>query len=81
MTEKKMKVEFAPGAFDDFDGTQEELDSLQAEIVSMFANMTAEELAERSQPVDIEELIEDGERDVVEKIVQAMSDNSTRTLQ
>lgn len=81
MTEKKMKVEFAPGAFDDFDGTQEELDSLQAEIVSMFANMTAEELAERSQPVDIEELIEDGERDVVEKIVQAMSNNSTRTLQ
>jgi hypothetical protein len=81
MTEKKMKVEFAPGAFDDFDGTQEELDSLQAEIVSMFANLTPEELAERSQPVDIEELIEDGERDVVEKIVQAMSDNSTRTLQ
>lgn len=81
MTEKKMKVEFAPGAFDDFDGTQEELDSLQAEIVSMFANMTAEELAERSQPVDIEELIEDGEHDVVEKIVQAMSDNPTRTLQ
>ncbi len=76
-----MKVEFAPGAFDDFDGTQEELDSLQAEIVSMFANLTPEELAERSQPVDIEELIEDGERDVVEKIVQAMSDNSTRTLQ
>ena len=81
MTEKKIKVEFAPGAFDDFDGTQEELDSLQAEIVSMFANMTAEELAERSQPVDIEELIEDGEHDVVEKIVQAMSDNPTRTLQ
>jgi hypothetical protein len=81
MTEKKMKVEFAPGAFDDFDGTQEELDSLQAEIVSMFANLTPEELAERSQPVDIEELIEDGERDVVEKIVQAMSNNSTRTLQ
>ena len=76
-----MKIEFAPGAFDDFDGTQEELDSLQAEIVSMFANLTPEELAERSQPVDIEELIEDGERDVVEKIVQAMSDNSTRTLQ
>jgi hypothetical protein len=81
MTEKKMKIEFAPGAFDDFDGTQEELDSLQAEIVSMFANLTPEELAERSQPVDIEELIEDGERDVVEKIVQAMSNNSTRTLQ
>ena len=81
MTEKKMKVEFAPGAFDDFEGSQEELDSLQAEILSMFANMTAEELAERSQPVDFDQLIEDGELDVAEKIVQALSDNPTRTLQ
>ena len=29
---KKMHVEFAPGAFDHFDGTQEELDALIAEI-------------------------------------------------
>lgn len=30
--DKKIKIEFAPGAFDHFDGTQEELDQLIAEI-------------------------------------------------
>ena len=28
MTDKKLKIEFAPGCFDQFDGTQEELDEL-----------------------------------------------------
>lgn len=30
--QKKIKVEFLPGCFDDFDGTQEELDNLIQEI-------------------------------------------------
>lgn len=30
--DKKIKIEFAPGSFDHFDGTQEELDQLIAEI-------------------------------------------------
>ena len=42
-TVKKLQVEFAPGAFDTFDGTQQELDELMAEITSMFGNMTAED--------------------------------------
>jgi hypothetical protein len=48
-TSKKLQVEFAPGAFDSFDGTQEEPDQLMAEITSMFSNMTAEDF--ESQPV------------------------------
>jgi len=32
---KKVVVEFAPGCFDDFDGTQEELDGLIEEIKRM----------------------------------------------
>ena len=46
----KIRVEIAPGAFDNFEGTQEELDELIAEI-----NRLAEtgELFERSQPLDI----------------------------
>jgi hypothetical protein len=32
---KKLKVVFAPGAFDSFEGTQEELDELLAEITGM----------------------------------------------
>jgi hypothetical protein len=34
--DKPLKVEFAPGAFDHFDGTQEELDELMSEITAMF---------------------------------------------
>ena len=30
-----MEVIFEPGCFDDFDGTQEELDTLQAEIIRL----------------------------------------------
>lgn len=33
MTEK-LKIVFAPGSFDDFDGTQEELDQLVSEIMN-----------------------------------------------
>ena len=37
MTEEKKtpKIEFAPGCFDNFDGTQEELDEMVAEIQRM----------------------------------------------
>lgn len=34
--EAKMKIEFAEGCFDDFDGTQEELDELKKTIETMF---------------------------------------------
>ncbi len=37
MTEKKpLKITFAPGCFDDFEGTQEELDELMKTIQDMF---------------------------------------------
>jgi hypothetical protein len=56
MTDKKITVEFAPGAFDDFDGTQEELDELIAEITRM---AESGELHERSRPIDFDEPTED----------------------
>jgi len=34
----KLKLVFAPGCFDDFEGTQEELDELIADIQSQFDN-------------------------------------------
>jgi len=55
ITEPEMQLEFAPGCFDDFEGTQAELDELVAEIQRMFASG---EFAERSQPVT-EELFEE----------------------
>ena len=51
-----MKVKFAPGAFDDFDGSQEELDALMAEVEKMFESMTPDELAAQSREVDFADL-------------------------
>ena len=76
---KEVRVEFAPGAFDDFDGTQEELEALQAEIISAFANMTPEELAQNSQAIDedrLQELVNE-EPELVERLLNA----GHRTLQ
>jgi hypothetical protein len=50
---KTIKIEFAPGCFDSFDGTQEELDELVADIRKM---IDSGELFERARPVDIDEM-------------------------
>ena len=84
--EKKITVEFAPGAFDHFDGTQEELDAFQKEILEMFATMTPEEIEARSTQVDveyIEELMTD-DPEAAEQLIQALSagpEGSDRNLQ
>ena len=77
---QKTKVEFAPGAFDDFDGTQEELDALQKELIEMFSNLTPEELAEQSRPVDFEELMEE-DPELAGKLLNSFDEDSTRKLQ
>ena len=61
MTEENKipKIEFAPGCFDNFDGTQEELDDLVKEITGMFEGKTKEEIQLMSRPVDLEELAMD----------------------
>lgn len=56
MTDKKLKIEFAPGCFDNFEGTQEELDELIAEIEAMFASGEA---LENAVPIDLDELLEE----------------------
>ena len=48
---KKIKIEFAPGAFDTFDGTQEELNQLMVEIQAMFESGDFHETA-----VDLDDL-------------------------
>lgn len=57
MTESKKPVSviFAPGCFDTFEGTQEELDELMADIQETFTNMTPEELA--AQSISLDELV------------------------
>lgn len=60
MTEEKKipKIVFAPGAFDNFEGTQEELDEMLAEIHKMFEGKTAEEILAESTPMTEEEFDE-----------------------
>jgi hypothetical protein len=58
MTDKKkpMKIEFAPGCFDQFDGTQEELDEMVAEIQRMFDSGEFEEKSRLLTDDDLEDL-------------------------
>ncbi len=53
---REIKIEFAPGCFDSFDGTQEELDELMADIRRM---IDSGELFERAQPVDVDAMSDD----------------------
>lgn len=84
---KPLTVEFAPGAFDDFEGTQEELDELIAEVQAMFAGKTREEIEAMSNPLTDED-IEDMSDDVKQKLIRPfleddddLSDEFKRKLQ
>lgn len=52
MSEKKLEIVFAPGCFDNFEGTQEELQDILAQIRQMAENGT---LLENSEPLPAEE--------------------------
>ena len=56
MTDKKMKIEFAPGAFDNFEGTQDELDQLMNELNTMIEDGS---FLDESEPVDLATLFEE----------------------
>lgn len=47
-----IKVSFAPGCFDDFEGTQEELDSLVKLITETIESSSMEELEKASEPLE-----------------------------
>ena len=59
----KVKIRFMPGCFDNFEGTQEELDEFVKEIQKVFESMTPEELEEQAVEIDIEEIVEAMEND------------------
>jgi hypothetical protein len=73
--EKKAKtLEFAPGCFDSFEGTQEELDDLMSEIQRMF---DSGEMEANSTPVDIDELIKE-ESEYALKVMQSLNDEEPK---
>lgn len=55
-TNKDLKVVFAPGCFDDFEGTQEELAELIAKIHEMAASG---EITDNATLVDVDDLDEE----------------------
>jgi hypothetical protein len=61
-----MKIVFAQGAFDDFDGTQEELDNLLSELKEMIESGS---LMEKSEPVDLD-LLQEENPEIYEKIMK-----------
>jgi hypothetical protein len=66
--QKKVKIEFAPGCFDDFDGTQEELD----ELVKTLQNMSMDEIIAESEPLDYDDIDDD--------VLASLNQTSNRTL-
>ena len=60
--DKKMRIEFAPGAFDTFDGTQEELDALVAELTRM---AESGELEENSVALDNWDDLDEEDRTII----------------
>jgi hypothetical protein len=52
ITEQEMQIEFAPGCFDEFEGTQEELDELVEHIKQGFRSG---KFAEKARPLTDEE--------------------------
>lgn len=71
---KEIKVEFAPGCFDAFEGTQEELNDLMAEIQRL---AESGELFEEGNIVDVEEL----DDEEFESMQAMISKSQGRTLQ
>lgn len=69
MTDKKepYKLVFAPGCFDGFEGSQEELDALIKEIQGL---VDSGEIFEKSQPLD-----EEGMAELEEQMMKQMGRN------
>ena len=75
-----MKLVFAPGCFDSFDGTQEELEDFIAQITAMFESG---EIEDNAQLIDIDDLME-ADPEMAEKLMIGFSEasgNVKRNLQ
>jgi flagellar biosynthesis regulator FlbT len=76
MTEK-IKLVFAPGCFDSFEGSQEELDSLISEITAKFESGEIMEEAEEIDPLTLDP----EDREALESIlaeIEADEENTRR---
>jgi hypothetical protein len=75
---KKIHVEFAPGAFDGWEGTQEELDQFVAEITRMAESGELEENSIDITDDEAWDALSDDEKEIIES---SLSDGQKRHLQ
>jgi len=75
---KEVKIVFAPGAFDQFEGTQEELEEFMAEIQRMFVSG---EVLEKSRPLDIDSLSDEELEQLAPFLLGDLDNNERRNLQ
>lgn len=81
---KPVKIVFAPGCFDSFEGTQEELDQMIAEITRM---AETGEIFEKAQPLDVDfdpdefDAMIEADLNDPDGIFAALAATATRTLQ
>lgn len=66
---KKMEIVFAPGCFDNFDGTQEELDELMAKIQDMFDSGEAQVMA-----IPLDEMFDDLTEEELQALLKEVSE-------
>ena len=82
MTEEKkpLKVIFEPGCFDSFEGTQEELDEMIAEIHRL---VESGELMEKAEPIDVDSILEEFTDEELDEMFEEMlaKKYGNRTLQ
>ncbi len=74
---KTVKIEFAPGCFDNFEGTQEELDALVEEITRL---AQSGQLEENSTPIndDAWEQLSDEEREIISEALDSVVEGSNK---
>jgi len=78
---KKIHIEFAPGAFDSFDGTQEELDALVAELQRMADSGELQENSIALDEDDILDTVSEEDREQIQQALINMTDGVHRKLQ
>lgn len=73
----KGKLIFAPGCFDNFNGTQEELDALVAELIAKFESG---ELIAESEEIDLDSLDPEEAEELLRLFGESDTDTPSRLL-
>jgi hypothetical protein len=73
---KKLDIVFMPGCFDDFEGTQEELDEMMAEIQRL---AETGEIFEKSIPVDLDDFLEELSEEELKEIIEDLGEEESTT--